>query len=123
MNIKLTREEAQEILDALEEATNVMTWSGFPKAHNLLSSILTENTKNNQVQCTHIPPVTEDGWTEWQFPIHKGYLMQCCDCNLIHEVDFKVVRKISRIKKDGSWDGEPTKAGEFRVGMKMRRYK
>ncbi len=75
-----------------------------------------------KIECTQIDPVTEDGWSEWQFPIHKGYLMQCCDCGLVHEVDFKVVEKIGRIKKDGSWEGEPTKKGKFRVGMKMRRY-
>ena len=34
----------------------------------------------------------EDGWCDWVCPKPKGYLMQCCDCELIHEVDFRVVR-------------------------------
>jgi hypothetical protein len=34
----------------------------------------------------------EDGWCDWVCPRPQGYLMQCCDCELIHEVDFRVVR-------------------------------
>jgi hypothetical protein len=34
----------------------------------------------------------EDGWCDWVCPKPVGYLMQCCDCELIHEVDFRVVR-------------------------------
>lgn len=36
----------------------------------------------------------EDGWTDWQKPIMRSYLLQCCNCNLIHSVDFRVVRVI-----------------------------
>ena len=82
---------------------------------------MAEVITKKQIECTSIPPATKDGWTEWQFPIHKGYLMQCCDCNLVHEVNFKVVEKVSKVKKDGSWESEPTENGKFRVGMRMRR--
>jgi hypothetical protein len=34
----------------------------------------------------------EDGWCDWICPKPQGYLMQCCDCELIHEVDFRVVQ-------------------------------
>ena len=34
----------------------------------------------------------EDGWCDWVCPKPSGYLMQCCDCELIHEVDFRVVQ-------------------------------
>jgi hypothetical protein len=37
-------------------------------------------------------PALEDGWSDWVCPRPQGYLMQCCDCELIHEVDFRVVR-------------------------------
>jgi len=26
----------------------------------------------------------------WQQPIMKGYLMKCCDCGLVHSVDFRI---------------------------------
>lgn len=28
---------------------------------------------------------------EWQMPIMKGYKMACCDCGLVHRMDFKVI--------------------------------
>ena len=37
-------------------------------------------------------PALEDGWSDWVCPKPHGYLMQCCDCELIHEVDFRVVK-------------------------------
>ena len=43
------------------------------------------------VQCKPQEEV-EDGWCDWVCPKPVGYLMQCCDCELIHEVDFRVVR-------------------------------
>jgi uncharacterized Zn finger protein len=27
---------------------------------------------------------------EWHEPIHRGYKMACCDCGLVHNVDFKI---------------------------------
>jgi len=29
------------------------------------------------------------GWTDWIFPKPTGYLFKCCDCGLIHELQFK----------------------------------
>ncbi len=123
MTITLTREEAQELLNALtmfcrpnEDQVDELVYEG---AIDLLRSKLNAQPT---IECTQIDPVTDDGWSEWQFPIHKGYLMQCCDCGLVHEVNFKVVEKIGRTKKDGSWEGEQTKKGKFRVGIRMRRH-
>lgn len=31
-----------------------------------------------------------DGWTEWVQPVVRGYKMQCCDCGLIHVLDFRI---------------------------------
>lgn len=28
---------------------------------------------------------------EWVTPIRKGYKMACCDCGLVHELDFRIV--------------------------------
>lgn len=28
------------------------------------------------------------GWSEWVFPTKK-YLFKCCDCGLVHEIEFK----------------------------------
>jgi len=29
---------------------------------------------------------------EWIQPIKKGYLMACCDCGLVHKMDFRIVK-------------------------------
>lgn len=42
------------------------------------------------------------GWSEWQAPVMKGYLMQCCDCELVHEMEFKTFVERGR-KKDGAF--------------------
>jgi hypothetical protein len=28
---------------------------------------------------------------EWVRPIHKGYKLCCCDCGLVHNLDFRIV--------------------------------
>ncbi len=30
---------------------------------------------------------------EWVQPVRKGYRMACCDCGLVHEIDFRVVKR------------------------------
>lgn len=32
----------------------------------------------------------KDGWSRWVQPVRRGYRMQCCDCGLIHLVDFRI---------------------------------
>lgn len=34
-------------------------------------------------------PTPESG--EWVQPVRKGYRMMCCDCGLVHNLDFRVV--------------------------------
>ena len=34
-------------------------------------------------------PVVEEG--EWVYPKMDGYRMMCCDCGLVHEIDFEVL--------------------------------
>jgi hypothetical protein len=31
-----------------------------------------------------------NGWSEWEQPVMKGYKMACCDCGLVHVLNFKV---------------------------------
>lgn len=32
----------------------------------------------------------QDG--EWVQPTRNGYLMKCCDCGLVHKLNFKLIR-------------------------------
>ena len=33
-----------------------------------------------------------NGWSRWVQPVPKGYLMACCDCGLVHRLDFRIVK-------------------------------
>ena len=41
-----------------------------------------------------------DDWSEWVCPDPKNYLMKCCDCGLVHEAQFAVVRYKSKTERD-----------------------
>jgi hypothetical protein len=41
-----------------------------------------------------------DDWSEWVCPDPKNYLMKCCDCGLVHEAQFGVVRYKSETERD-----------------------
>jgi nitrate/TMAO reductase-like tetraheme cytochrome c subunit len=42
-----------------------------------------------------------DGWTDWVMPVMEGYRMACCDCGLVHEMKFAVVKVVSK-SRDGT---------------------
>jgi hypothetical protein len=57
-------------------------------------------------------------WSEWVCPDPKGYLMKCCDCGLVHEVEFKVVRYKSEAERE---DCEPVDDPNVQAVFRMRR--
>jgi hypothetical protein len=40
----------------------------------------------------------KNGWSEWVSPLHghgnKNYKMACCDCGLVHDIQFRVKKDI-----------------------------
>ena len=55
----------------------------------------------------------EDGWSEWQQPKMAAYKMACCDCGLVHDMEFEVARvvgedgpKISVVKIEKAYGKE-----------------
>ena len=37
----------------------------------------------------------QNGWTEWWEPL-PGYRLGCCDCGLVHDVEFQAVKLVKR---------------------------
>lgn len=35
----------------------------------------------------------EGGWSDWIQPVKHGYKMQCCDCGLVHTMDFRIAEE------------------------------
>lgn len=33
----------------------------------------------------------KNGWSRWVQPVRRGYLMACCDCALVHRMDFRIL--------------------------------
>ena len=50
----------------------------------------------------------DDGWTRWVRPVIQGYRMSCCDCGLVHVMDFRVRDGVPefRARRDGRATGQ-----------------
>lgn len=68
---------------------------------------------------TPMPAVDPDGWCEWTRPA-PGYQMQCCDCGLVHEVQFSIVTDVQRTR-DGGLDAQPVNDPNLSIFFRMRR--
>jgi hypothetical protein len=62
----------------------------------------------------------DGGWCEWVEPIMDGYRMTCCDCGLVHDMQFKVLRK-GAVNPDGSWRARELDPENYRVSLRARR--
>ena len=50
--------------------------------------------EQQDVKHKHMHPEKEraHGWTRWVQPVVKNYLMSCCDCGLVHRMEFRIHR-------------------------------
>jgi nitrate/TMAO reductase-like tetraheme cytochrome c subunit len=64
----------------------------------------------------------DDGWCDWVQPIMDGYRMSCCDCGLVHDMQFKVLRK-GKDLPNGAWEAKPLDGEKYRVEFRARRNK
>ena len=60
------------------------------------------------------------GFSRWIRPVMKSYLLACCDCGLVHELQFHTV-KVTRRNRDGSWGGQLLPRHNYRVMFRARR--
>ena len=95
----MTKKEWMECLEKTWDAAQKEAWSEpqfeCPRCGHCCKSDLArvgEVGVWGAVQCEPQEAVTEDGWCDWVCPKPQGYLMQCCDCELIHEVESRVVK-------------------------------
>jgi hypothetical protein len=58
-------------------------------------------------------PIARDG--DRIAPVMTGYKMSCCDCGLVHKIDFEVVEQV-RDNSDGTWTSrKPRNKNPLRV--------
>lgn len=36
----------------------------------------------------------DDGWSDWVHPL-PGYRMKCCDCGLVHDMEFAIAERLT----------------------------
>jgi len=63
---------------------------------------------------------TRRGFTRWIKPVMRGYLMACCDCGLVHELEF-VALEAGPEDRYGRWVGRKLARGKWRVAFRARR--
>jgi len=56
------------------------------------AEILAAAKSRRGIECEQMIPDAE-GWSEWIHPL-PGYLMQCCDCGLVHEMQVAISGRV-----------------------------
>ena len=60
------------------------------------------------------------GFSRWIRPTMEKYMMACCDCGLVHELQFHAV-KVEARWKDGRWRGTILPRRSYQVMFRARR--
>ena len=60
------------------------------------------------------------GFTKWIRPVMNGYHMSCCDCGLVHTINFRAIQILKRYK-NGSYKYKDLNKKDYQVEMKIRR--
>lgn len=62
-------------------------------------------------------------WSDWQSPSPRNvYKMACCDCGLVHDMEFKVVRvDKGQNPESGTWSGTDLDRLKHRVVLRAKR--
>lgn len=58
-------------------------------------------------------------WSRWVQPVMRKYLMACCDCGLVHEMQFQALQQLSEPNAKGELDAKRIRKG--RVSFRVRR--
>jgi hypothetical protein len=64
--------------------------------------------------------------SEWLWPVRRGYLFKCCDCGLVHRLDFRLVtvgggRQIEiRVARDERKTAAGRRSAKLRKHIKKR---
>ena len=84
------KEALRQALDMLNEIADDVYCD--QKLEGVITALRERLAQPEPVQCEPQEAITEDGWCDWVCPKPTGYLMQCCDCGLIHEVESRVAK-------------------------------
>ena len=110
------KDEALKLaLEALEYISS--HYMSLPKIGCMALAAVEEALAERPEFITHSVEQPYD-WSEWVCPDPKSYLMKCCDCGLVHEAQFGVVRYKSETERE---DCEPVEDPNLQAVFRMRR--
>ena len=78
--------------ELMQQALEALNHINVQDRVQIITALRERLAQPEPVQCEPQEAVTEDGWCDWVCPKPQGYLMQCCDCGLIHEVESRVAK-------------------------------
>jgi len=61
-----------------------------------------------------------DGWSEWDQPVMRGYRMCCCDCGLVHDMEF-IAFEVTKRFPNGSYEMKELPIDRYQVRLRARR--
>ena len=61
-----------------------------------------------------------DGWSDWVCPDPDDYLIKCCDCGLVHEAQFRVVKYAPAPSEECEIVNDPNLQAVFRMRRSQR---
>ena len=93
------------------------------KNHNLALANLAAAINGDPVIEFEAHKINRAGWTTWITPVHKKYMMKCCDCGLVHEFQYGVIKQTGKEDKAGYFSSVEPKEKGLRVKMRARRAK
>ena len=109
----MSKEAMELALEALEVFAT--SYSDGNAAITALREALAEQPSQESEFFTHCVDKPYD-WSEWVCPDPKSYLFKCCDCGLVHEAEFGVVRyKSETEREDCDMVDDPNLQAVFRM--------
>ena len=114
MSKELLRRVHRELLDVLKSVNELEIHHDGNHFHELLRDV--EAALADQDREFHLhDEENEGGWTDWICPKPDSYLMKCCDCGLVHEMQTRVADYESRPSEDFVVSNNPDLQAQFRV--------
>jgi hypothetical protein len=94
----VSRAAMQQALEALEEIADEVFSAYDNELGDAILALRAALAEPEQEFIKHHGD--DEGWSEWVCPDPDGYLMKCCDCGLVHEAEFGVVRYKSETERE-----------------------
>ena len=121
------RELMQQALEALEQYTDVVasgnepdTWITVVDAGKPARDAITA-LRERLAQPEFIKHEEGgDGWSDWVCPDPDDYLIKCCDCGLVHEAQFRVVKYAPAPSEECEIVNDPNLQAVFRMRRSQR---